>query len=699
MSYPSAKQLPHKVYFGELNDDEYRGEDLMNPPVFIEDSYFWMRDETRSKPEVIDYIKSENSYTKSIMDKNSNLTEELFQEIKSHDNEDYSSYPYPCGDGGYNSKYRYFTKNVKGKSYKIYCRINMETNTEEVLLDVNELAQDKEQCDVSSFDISPNHQIMSYGVDYDGSELYEMKFYDLEKKMYLPIEFEKICYGDYCWYDNNTIYYAKGDKANRMYQIWVYEFENNSHKLLFQEDDELFSASVNISDDNKYVFINSNSSYSNEYYIIDPSKNAYEMQIVQKRIDKMLYDIEHHNGILLIRTNKDNSTNFKIMKTTLDKLTCDNWIDFIPHDPKVFIQSICVFSNHIVIPIKYSGNTYINIINYDGNYDIINRYNIPIDDIKVLSLDNNAVYSTNKLRISVTSLTSPIKIYEFDMNTKEFTLLKDKIIPNYDESLYESKRIYVKSHDGVEVPVSLVYRRDKFNHDGTNKLLLYGYGAYGIIIDPEFDKNILPLLDRGFVYAIAHVRGGGFLGYSWYLDGKMKNKINSFKDFCACAEHLIQNKYTFEKGITIEGRSAGGLLVGASMTMRPDLFRTVIAGVPFVDVMNSMCDPTIPLTCNEWEEWGNPNNKEYFDCMIQYSPYDNIKNVEYPNLLLVSGINDPRVQYWEPLKFIAKLRNFKKDNNVQILKLDMNEGHFGGSDRYKYMKEIAFMYTFILSTY
>ena len=700
MSYPVAKRLPHKVYFGELDDDEYRGEDLMNPPIYLEDPYFWMRDKTRSKKEVIDYIETENSYTNSIMNAHTDLIEKLFQELKSHDNEDYTSHPYPCGEGGYSSKFRYFTKNVKGKSYKIYCRVNMETNTEEVLLDVNELALGKEQCDVSSFDISPNHKIMSYGVDYDGSELYEMKFYDLEKKMYIPIEFDKICYADYSWFDNNRIYYSKGDDANRMYQIWVYEFDKNEHKLLFQEDDELFSVSVNISDDNKYVFIETSSSDSNEYRIIDPSRDAYEMILVQERIDKMLYDIEHHNGSIFIRTNKDNSTNFKIMKTTMDKLTCDNWKDFIPYDKNIYIQSIGVFENHIIVPYKNLGNTYINIIKYvNGSYDLTNRYNIPVDDIKILSLDNNAVYSTNKLWISITSLTSPTKLFEFDMDSKEFTLLKEKFVPNYDESLYESKRIFAKSHDGIEVPVSLVYRKDKFKQDGSNKLLLYGYGAYGIIIDPEFDKNILPLLDRGFVYAIAHVRGGSFLGYDWYLDGKMKNKINSFKDFCACAQYLIENKYTWDKGITIEGRSAGGLLVGASMTMRPDLFRTVIAGVPFVDVMNSMCDPTIPLTCNEWEEWGNPNMKEYFDYMIQYSPYDNIKEIEYPNLLLVSGINDPRVQYWEPLKFIAKLRHNKKDNNIQLLKLDMNEGHFGGSDRYKYMKEIAFMYAFILSTY
>jgi oligopeptidase B len=341
----------------------------------------------------------------------------------------------------------------------------------------------------------------------------------------------------------------------------------------------------------------------------------------------------------------------------------------------------------------------INIIPYVGYYDFVKAYDINVDDnIKNIKLYYSHYYSDNII-FSMNSLKSPHSLYNMNLETKEKTFLRSKPVPNYNSELYHTERIYAPSHDGIMVPMSVVYRKDKFKNDGTNPLYLYGYGSYGSTIDPNFKSTIIPLLDRGFVYVIGHVRGGSFLGEKWYEDGKMETKINTFLDFNACAEYLIKEKYTFDKGITIEGRSAGGLLVGACMTMRPELYRTVIAGVPFVDVMNTMADPSIPLTVPEWEQWGNPNVKKYFDIMLKYSPYDNIKELEYPNLLALAGLNDPRVAYWEPAKFVAKLRYYDTGKNVMLLKTEMEQGHFGGMDRYKHIRETAFTYSFVLSTY
>ena len=362
------------------------------------------------------------------------------------------------------------------------------------------------------------------------------------------------------------------------------------------------------------------------------------------------------------------------MKTELNKTSIENWKEFIEYQSSIFITGLEELQNYLLVTFKENGDSFIKVIPFgDGKYNLDKSYIIDInDDIKNISLVGMSIYDTTKLIYVHNSLNTPSTLYKYNLITKETELLRQREVPFFNKELYETKRIFAPSHDKVNIPMSIVYRKDLFKKDGTNPLYLYGYGSYGHTVDPSFKSTIIPLLDRGFVYVISHVRGGSFLGFKWYEDGKMERKINTFHDFNACAEHLIRENYTFDKGITIEGRSAGGLLVGAAMTMRPDLYNTVIAGVPFVDVMNTMCDPTIPLTIPEWEQWGNPNQQKYYDLMIQYSPYDNIRDNNYPHILALGGLNDPRVAYWEPAKFIAKLRHHNDSSNNNIMLLNKN---------------------------
>ena len=728
---PTALRKLVNVPFGFV-DGESRGVNLMNPPIFLEDNYHWLRNDSRDDPKVLSYLEEENNYTKKIMTKHKLHENNMFEEIKSHVNENYESYPYPQGDGGWKSVYRYYTRTVEGKSYPIYCRKDMINDKEEMLLDVNVLAEGKTNYDVSSFSVTDNHKIMTYGVDENGSEKYRLIVKDINSKEELEHNIPNLMYCSYFWH-NNYVYYEMGDDTNRMFQVWRYNFLTKENELIYQNDDELTSVGISMSNDKKYFFVSVSSYDSGEMYYF--TEDNPELKLITKRIEKVLYSVTHHEGKLIIVTNMDDCINFKIMYTELENPGVENWREFIPYDESMYIKGVDEYKNHLLIIYRQNGTNKIRVIKLeDGCYNFNSMYDVSLDnegqeqldflrnylnkgeDPNVLEIENKIkeleedmirsvdlnsldIYDTNIIWFSHDYLDTPVTLYEFNLDTKERKVLREKKIPNFDKDQYESKRIYAKSHDGVQVPMSIVYKKNLFHKNGSNPLYLYGYGSYGHTVDPDFSAKILPLLNRGFVYVIAHVRGGSFLGYKWYEAGKMKTKMNTFKDFIACAEHLISEKYTFEKGITIEGRSAGGLLVGACMTLRPDLFRTVIGGVPFVDVLNTMSDPSIPLTTPEWEQWGNPNQKEYFDYMKQYSPYDNIKETEYPNGLMLAGLNDPRVAYWEPAKFVAKLRHHKTDENLLLLKTEMEEGHFCGSDRYKYIRELAFSYTFVLKTY
>ena len=696
---PVAERISHMVKFGNIGDAK-RGEDLINPPLEMEDFYFWMRDDSRKNEKVLEHLKNENDYTEKVMESSKKVKDILYEELKSHIQETYDSYPFPHGENGWDSEYYYFSRTIEGKSYPIHCRINKKTNEEEVLLDENELSEGKETFDLSSFEITDDHKIMSYGVDETGNERYELKIIDIKTGNELEHTVPELPYCDYFWFKNNKyIFYTQGDSTNRIYQVWKYEFETKTHTKLYENMDELVNVGVTHTEDEKYFFISASSfDTSDVYYFTLDDETVRQFT---PKVDGMLYSVDHHEGTFFITTNKDNSSNFKIMKTSVDLTSEDNWVDFISYDENKFMKGLVVLKNYILVLYKENGDSFIKVVSFrDGIYNLDSSYNIEIEDeIKNIGYVGMGIYDTERIVYSHNSLNTPSTLYEYNLITNETKLLRQSPVPNYDKSLYETKRIYAEAEDKVKVPISLIYRKDLFKKDGSNPLFLYGYGSYGHTVHPNFAKGELPLIDRGFVYAIAHVRGGSFLGYKWYEQGKMLNKMNTFTDFISCARHLINEGYTNDKGITIEGRSAGGLLVGASMILAPELFRTVIAGVPFVDVLNTMCDPSIPLTTPEWEQWGNPNQQKYFDYMKKYSPYDNIRETSYPNVLALGGLNDPRVQYWEPAKFVAKLRHHMTNDNLVLLKTEMNEGHFGGMDRYKYLKEAAFQQAFILKTY
>jgi oligopeptidase B len=693
---PIADRKLEKVKFG-LVDGEDRGVNLINPPKEIDDYYFWLRDETRKRKDVLKYLNDENEYTRLIMNNNEEI-KNMFKEIKSHIKENYETYPYPYGKGGWDSKYRYFVRTVEGLSYPIYCRKNMITNNKEVLLDVNILAKDKSHCDVSSFSVTKDHKYITYGIDEEGNEKFKIIIERISDKKLMNHGIPDLMYCNYFWHKNN-IYYEMGNESNRMFQIWRYNFISKETEKIYQNDEEVVSVGITMSKDKKYFFISASSYNSSEYYYF--TEEDTKVKLFTKKEDGVLYSVDYHEGRFIILTNEDNCRNFKIMTTDIGKTDKQYWRDLMPYDKKKFIKGTYELKNHLLVLYKEEGNNYIKVINLvNRKYNIKESYNIKInEEIKNIELNFMDIYDTNIIWYTYDSLNTPISLYEFNLDSKNRKLLREKEVPNFSKNDYECKRIYAKSHDGVMVPMSMVYKKETFKKNGKNPLYLYGYGSYGHTVEPDFSPKILPLINRGFVYVIAHVRGGSFLGYKWYEDGKMKKKMNTFYDFIACAEHLIKEDYTFEKGITIEGRSAGGLLVGACMTMRPDLFRTVIAGVPFVDVLATMSDPSIPLTAPEWEQWGNPNQEEYYEYIRKYSPIDNIRKTSYPNALILAGLNDPRVQYWEPAKFVAKLRYYKTDDNILLLKTEMEEGHFGGSDRYKYMKELAFSYIFVLKTY
>jgi len=707
---PITNKIPYTSKFGNV-EGEFRGSNidkLMNPPIEIIDNYSWIRDDTRKNKKVLEHIDYENLYTNSIIDPHKEFKKNMYQEIKSYIRESYDTYNYSKSK---NSKYKYFSRFIEGKDYHQECRINTETNKIDVLLDINELAINKSQCDVTSFQDSPDNKYISYGVDYDGSEKYQLVIKEIDCSLDKIHSIPKLAYCSFFWMSSTKIYYLVGDDKNRLYQVWLYDLETEINKLIFIENNEEYDLNINFSEDYNYVFISSGNYDSNYIMYIDFNIDPLTYHIFEPLKEGVKYYLNHHQGIFYILTNKDESTNWKIMKCNVNN---NLWSDFIPYNPNVYISEIQLFKNNLVFESKINGNIYLNIYDFvtdkikvisyleDNTYSLneyINNKTLNVTShVYTIGFGYNYIFDTNILNVRFTSLTSPSKLIDYNMNTLENKVVYEQVVPNYDESLYECKRIWVPQ-EGTKhgIPISIVYRKDKFIQDGTMPLYLYGYGSYGHTVDPNFSYKILPLLDRGYIYAIAHVRGGSFLGYDWYLQGKMFNKMNTFNDFIKCAEYMIEEKYTSKKNIITEGRSAGGLLIGATVTMRPDLFKTVIPGVPFIDVINTMSDSKIPLTIEEWCQWGNPNEEKDYEYMKQYCPYTNIKKCEYPNMYLTCGLHDPRVPYWEPLKFLAKIREYKTDSNIQVIRIETEQGHFGGSSRYKFIDELSELYTFVFN--
>jgi len=655
----------------------------------ITDNYFWLRD--RENPKVIAYLEAENAYADSITQPYKDFRDSLYEEIKRRIKETDMEVPYKLDD------YYYYTRTEEGKQYSIYCRKKGSLEgPEEILLDMNQLAEGKNYIDLAIFEPSPDHKILAYSLDFTGAERFTVYFKNLETGQLLADTIANTSYSLVWANDNLHVFYTIRDEANRPYQLYRHKLgqAGAADALVFQEDDDQFWLGIDKSKSRAYLLMGMGSNNTTEFYYLDANTPLGQFKLIAPRQTGIEYDVDHHGDKFYIVTN-ENAQNFKLMETPTANPAKENWKETIPHRPEVKLDDVELFKDFMVVWERQAGLQQVQIINFTNG----EKYYIDFPEpVYGLSGAPNPDFNSKLLRFTYYSLVTPRSIYDYDMSTKSRELKKQQeVLGGYDPTLYKSERVMAVSHDGVKVPISLVYKKDLFKRDGSNPAYLYVYGAYGHSMDPYFSSSRLSLLNRGFVFGIPHVRGGGELGRPWYEDGKLLKKKNTFLDLIACAEYLTKEKYTSAKNLVISGASAGGLTVGAAVNMRPELFGIVVADVPFVDLINTMMDPSIPLTVIEYDEWGNPNLEEYYQYMRSYSPYDNVEAKAYPTIYITTSLNDPRVAYWEPAKWAAKLRATKTDNNLLILKTNMGAGHGGSSGRYDYLKDIAFEYAFILN--
>jgi len=658
------------------------------------DNYYWLNE--RENPKVLDYLKEENKYTDTMLKPTEELQDKLFKEITGRIKQNDESVPYK--DNGY----YYFTKFEEGKEYPVYCRKKDQPGTaEEIMLNVNEMAKGYPYYSVAGLSVSPDNKYLCFGVDTLSRRIYDIYFKDLTTGEILKDKVSNTT-GSACWAnDNKTVFYSVKDESLRPYLIKKHilgtEYEND--KNIYSEDDSTYDSFVYKTKSDKYIIIGSGSTLSTEYRYLDADNPGGEFKVIQPREKKLEYSVDHYGDYFYIVTNlpapgQEDAKNYRLVKTPVNKTTKENWVEVIPHRKDVLLEGIEIFKNYLVLQERKNGLIQLRIINWNDNEEHYLDFGEPV---YVAYISANPEFDTDVLRYGFSSLVTPNSVFDYNMVTKEKTLLKqDEIIGGYNASEYQSERLYAPAEDGTLVPISLVYKKG-LKKDGNNPLLLYGYGSYGVSTDPWFSSVRLSLLDRGFVYAIAHIRGGQEMGRQWYEDGKYFKKKNTFTDFISCGEYLIKEKFTNKEKLFAMGGSAGGLLIGAVVNMRPDLFKGVIAAVPFVDVVTTMLDESIPLTTGEYDEWGNPNREDYYKYMLSYSPYDNVEAKDYPNMLVTTGLHDSQVQYWEPAKWVAKLRDMKTDNNELLLKINMDYGHGGASGRFQRYKEIALEYAFILS--
>ncbi|MDK7674694.1 S9 family peptidase [Weeksella virosa] len=652
------------------------------------DSYFWLND--RENKEVIAYLEEENKYTKAIMQPTEALQKQLFTEMRARIKEDDSSVPYKLNG------YWYETKFEKNKEYPLFYRYKESLKTQpELLFDVNEMAKNHAYYQLGGLNVSPNNKLVAFGVDQVSRRIYTIQIKDLSTGKILSDKIENTT-GSSVWAaDNKTLFYTRKDKSLRAYQIWKHVLGTSSKEdiLVYEEKDDTFSTYVYKSKSREYIIIGSSSTMTDEYRYIKADEPNAEFRVFQPRERGLEYSIEHFGNNFYVQTNKDGAQNFKIMKTPTQSTTQDNWVEFIPHREDILVEGFEIFRDYLVIQERKNGLLNLNIRSWDG----ANNYYLPFDETTyTASTSVNPDFDTNILRYNYTSLTTPSSVIDYDMKNKTFEVKKEqKVLGNFDKSNYVSERIWTKARDGKMVPVSIVRRKDT-PLSAQTPLLLYAYGSYGYSMEPYFSTTRLSLLDRGFIFAIAHIRGGEEMGRSWYEDGKLLNKKNTFYDFIDVAKDLVAKNYTSTQHLYAMGGSAGGLLMGAVINLEPNLFHGVIAQVPFVDVVTTMLDDTIPLTTGEYDEWGNPNDEIYYQYIKSYSPYDNIEKKSYPHLLVTTGLHDSQVQYWEPAKWVAKLREYKTDNNLLLLDTNMDTGHGGASGRFESLKEVAFEYAFLL---
>ena len=653
------------------------------------DNYHWMTE--RDAPEVLDYLKKENDYYEKVTEHTNDLKEQLFEEIKGRIKEDDESVPYLLNG------YWYISKMKTGESYPYYYRRKDGEEKEELLFNVNDMANGHDYYKFTSINISPNNKMLAYGVDVKGRREYTIFIKNLETGETLDQELELTTGGSVWANDNETLFFTRKDpqtlRANKIFKFKVGD-QAIENQLVFEEQDEIFNCFVYKTLSERFIMIKSSATLSDEVRFIDANFPDSIFKVVQERQDAMEYSVSHYQDSFYIMTNKDGATNFKVMKTAIETPEMENWQDFIAHDHDVLLEDFDLFEDYFVISDRFNGLNRIRIKAWDNTVD----YFLPFDNETYTAFTSaNFQFQTKKLRYNYNSMTMPPSVIEFDMENREEVILKTQPIedPNFNATDYQSERIWATAKDGVKVPISLVYKKELIKEEG-NPLLQYSYGSYGHTIDPYFSISRLSLLDRGFIFAIAHVRGGEYLGREWYENGKMFSKRNTFSDFIACSEHLIKENYTTASQLYASGGSAGGLLMGAIINMAPQLYNGILSAVPFVDVVTTMLDESIPLTTGEYDEWGNPNNKDSYDYMLSYSPYDQVKEQEYPNMLVTTGYHDSQVQYWEPAKWVAKLRELKKDNNLLLFKTDLASGHSGASGRYDALKEVAIDFAFLL---
>ncbi len=652
------------------------------------DDYYWMND--RENPEVIDYLNQENVYLREVMKPTEEFQNSLFEEMKGRIKEDDQSVPY------FKSGYHWYVRYEKGEEYPIYCRKKGSLESaEEVILNVNELARGKSFYQVGGTATTPDQRILAFAADEVGRRIYTIYFKNLETEKIYPESIPEIT-GNFVWAaDNQTLFYSKQDpetlRSHRIYKH-VLGTDCATDELIFEETDEEFSCVVHKTKSERFILIHSESTISSEVRFIEATAPTASFQVLQERIPHLEYAADHYGEHFYIRTN-DQAQNFKLVKAPVTNPRKANWEDVIPHRSEVLLEDFDLFAKYLVTQERSNGLTQIQILPWEGE-----GHSLQFDDETYTAwISTNPEFETDILRFGYNSLTTPSSVYDYHLISREKTLLKQQeVVGGYDSSEFYSERIWAKAQDEVMVPISLVYKKSIFSKNGKNPLLLYSYGSYGYSMDAYFSSNRLSLLNRGFVFAIAHIRGGEDLGRHWYEDGKMLRKRNTFTDFIACAEHLIHENYTSPEHLHAMGGSAGGLLMGAVINMRPELFRGVIANVPFVDVVTTMLDESIPLTTGEFQEWGNPKHQEYYEYMLSYSPYDNVEEKAYPNLLVTSGLHDSQVQYWEPTKWVAKLRDKKTDSNLLLLHTNMEAGHGGASGRFNALKELALEYAFLL---
>jgi oligopeptidase B len=651
------------------------------------DDYFWLRE--KENPEVIAYLEAENAYTETMLKGIEGLRETLYKEMVARIQETDETVPVRIGN------YLYYSRTEEGKQYPIYCRKLGDVDApEEVMLDLNQLAEGHAYLRLGVFRVSPDHRLLAYSTDTTGAEQYTVYFKRLEDGTLLSDQIHNTSYAAEWAADSRTFFYTTKDEAMRDFRVWRHRLgsDSSADEVIYEDLDELFWVHLYKSKDRRFIVVTSESKETSEQHFLEADDPDSSLTLVQPRTEGLRYYVEHRGDQLFIVTN-DEAKNFRVVTAPVVAPKRENWEEFLAHRDDVKVDDIEVFARFLAVYEREKGLRTIRIIDLATREEHTVAFAEPV---YTYAQNSNPDFDSDVFRFTFSSLATPSSVYDYHMGTRERELLKQEpVLGSFDAQDYVTERIFATAEDGTQIPISMVSRKDRAGGEPA-PCVLYGYGSYGHSIDPGFDSNRVSLVDRGFIYAIAHIRGGQEMGRWWYEQGKFLQKRNTFTDFISCARHLIDEGYTRPDLLSIMGASAGGLLIGAALNMAPELFHAAVAAVPFVDVVTSMLDESIPLTVGEFEEWGNPKEKDYYEYMLSYSPYDNIGEQEYPHLLITAGLNDPRVQYWEPAKWTALLRARKRGDKLLLLKTEMGAGHAGPSGRYDYLKERALYFAFIL---